>query len=94
MSIWPYTDKEWEELPHVILTADIDQDPSIVDCNQEDKEEWYNAMQDLPTLPTDPLFDDIGDQKYAHQIMEAIMSTDVMETNIVTDICSMGLAGK
>src|SRR5688572_9177320 len=50
MTIRPYTDAEWEQLPHVILTADTDWDPSILDCEQEDNEEWFNAMEELPTL--------------------------------------------
>jgi hypothetical protein len=39
MSIRPYTDKEWETLPHVILTADVEWDPAILDFEQEDNEE-------------------------------------------------------
>ena len=27
MTICPYTDKEWENLPHVILTSELDWDP-------------------------------------------------------------------
>ena len=66
MNMRPYTNKEWEDLPHVILTADADWDPSIMDNKQEDNKEWYNAMQDLSILTADGLFDDIGDYKYVH----------------------------
>ncbi|HEY9709439.1 MAG TPA: hypothetical protein V6D48_14645, partial [Oculatellaceae cyanobacterium] len=68
MTIRPYTDKEWETLPHVILTADVDWDPSILDCEQEDNEEWYNAMEDLPKLTPYPLFDEYGDYRHTHII--------------------------
>ena len=27
----------------------------------EDNEMWFNAMEDLPTLTADPLFDEFGD---------------------------------
>ena len=50
MSIRPYTNKEWDILPHVILTADVDWDPTIIDCEIEDGEEWFDTMQDLPGL--------------------------------------------
>ena len=60
MTIRPYTDMEWERLPQVILTADIDWDPSILDCEQEDNEDWFNAMENLPTLAPGPLFDEYG----------------------------------
>lgn len=36
MSIRPYTDSEWETLPHVILTTDVEWDPAILDYEQED----------------------------------------------------------
>ena len=39
MSIRPYTDTEWDSLPQVILTADIDWDPSVIDHELEDGEE-------------------------------------------------------
>ena len=28
----PCTDEEEEELPHVILTSDVDWDPKVLDC--------------------------------------------------------------
>ena len=36
MTICPYTAKEWDNLPHVILTADTDWDPSVIDHELED----------------------------------------------------------
>src|SRR5207253_2574065 len=35
MTIRPFTDYEWDILPHVVLTADVDWDPSILDFEQE-----------------------------------------------------------
>ena len=61
MTIRPYTDTEWDSLPHVILTADTDWDPSVIDHEMEDGEEWFDAMQDLPDIEPDPNFDDFGD---------------------------------
>ena len=61
LSIRPYTNAEWDELPHVILTADVDWDPTIIDHELEDGEEWFDAMQDIPEFDPDPLFDDVGD---------------------------------
>lgn len=66
MTIRPYTDKEWEDLPHVILTADTDWDPTIIDCELEDEEEWFDAMQNIPQEDLDFPFDDIGDYKHIH----------------------------
>ena len=79
MSIRPYTDSEWENLPHVILTADTDWDPTVIDWELEDGEEWLNAMQDLPEIDPDPLFDDVGDYKLVHHVTEAVLESHVLE---------------
>ena len=40
----PYKDSEWEALPHVTFTADVSWDPTILDHEMEDEEEWFNAL--------------------------------------------------
>ena len=89
MTIRPYTDTEWETLPHVIMTADTDWNPSILDCEQEDNEEWFNAMEDLPSLTPDPLFDEYGDYRNIHIISQAIMTDLCLENAVLTDPTSL-----
>ena len=89
MTIRPYTDSEWDNLPHLILTADVDWDPSILDCKQEDNEEWFNAMEDLPKLTPDPLFDEYGDYRNTHIITQVIMSDPILEKTVITDLHSV-----
>ena len=36
MTIHPYTDTEWDYLPHAILTADTDWNSSVIDYELED----------------------------------------------------------
>jgi len=86
MTIRPYTDLEWETLPQVIMTADVDWDPSILDCEQEDNEEWFNAMEDLPDLAPDLLFDEYGDYRNIHVISQVIMSDPSIERTVITDL--------
>src|SRR5688572_19799891 len=64
MSIRPFTNKEWDGLPHDIMTADVDWDPTNIDCEIEDGEEWFDTMQDLPELDPDPLFDESSDYRH------------------------------
>ena len=45
MTIHPYTDTEWDNKPHVILTADTDWDSTIIDYELEDGEEWFDTIQ-------------------------------------------------
>eukprot|EP00934_Nitzschia_sp_Nitz4_P004676 Nitzschia sp. Nitz4//scaffold468_size5769//118//5631//NITZ4_009203-RA/size5769-snap-gene-0.0-mRNA-1//-1//CDS//3329552515//4666//frame0 len=54
LPIRPYTDSEWEELPHVIMTSDVDWDPSVHDHTISDDPRWYNKIPDpIPTGPFD-----------------------------------------
>src|SRR5688572_19663442 len=89
MTIRPYTDAEWEQLPHVILTADTDWDPSILDCEQEDNEAWFNAMEELPTLTRDPKFDEYGDYRNIHTIAEVVMTDPIVENTVHTELPSL-----
>jgi len=61
MTICPYTDKEWEDLPHVILTSELDWDPGQLDLTLEDNEHWYDAISDSIVDPFTNLFDEYGD---------------------------------
>ena len=89
MTIRPYTDQEWELLPHVIMSADTDWDPSILDYEQDEVEEWFNAMEDLPKLPPDPLFDEYGDYRHTHIVTQAIMTDPILEKAVITDLPSV-----
>ena len=44
-SMEPNTDKEFEELPHVILTQGGDWDPSVLDYMLTDREDWVNEVK-------------------------------------------------
>ena len=57
MSLRPYTDDEWDTLPHVIMSSDLDWDPSVLDSNIIDDEQWYDAVSDFPEGTRDPKFD-------------------------------------
>ena len=36
LTIHPYTDTEWDLLPHIILTGDVDWKPSVLDHPNDD----------------------------------------------------------
>jgi len=56
----PYTDKEWEEVPHVHVTVDHDWDPRVLDCHITDNEQWYDAQQEPQDWPPIEDFDEKG----------------------------------
>ena len=41
MPLSPCTDKEWEELHHVIIASDMDWDPKVLDCEVKVDEEEF-----------------------------------------------------
>ena len=89
LSFRPYTDKEWDELPQVTLTADVDWDPTLFDNELEDDEEWFNTLEDIPDLTPDPFFDEFGDYRFVHHVTEAILSDSIMENSVITDLPSV-----
>jgi hypothetical protein len=45
----PFTDEEFEELPHVLWTSEDDWDPSSLDSVISDDPNWYEAEPSLFT---------------------------------------------
>ena len=50
LDMHPYTDQEWEELLHVHLMQGDDWDPSVLDHEQSDDQEWYAQHPSTPLL--------------------------------------------
>ena len=61
MILRPYSDNEWNSLPHVILTSEVEWDQSVLDLDIEDDQEWYDAISDDPECPSSQLYDAYGD---------------------------------
>ena len=61
VSLRPYTDMEWETLPHVNWTCNSDWDPAIFNHEfNEGGDEWYDAHTDHTKNPHGELFDEFG----------------------------------
>jgi len=82
MAIHSYTDKEWEDLPHVILTRELDWGPDQLDLTHVDDENWYDAISDLVADPFTNLFDEYGD--YQHQV--TVQSTEIVDRTSLTAV--------
>jgi hypothetical protein len=41
-----YTDVEYESLPHVILTSNVDWNPRLLDFDIDNEDDWYDASLD------------------------------------------------
>jgi hypothetical protein len=55
----PFTDEEFEELPHVLWTSEDDWDPTSLDSVISDDPNWYEA-EPSPPLPN-PMYDEYGE---------------------------------
>jgi len=75
VSLSPYTDEEWDSLPHIILTSDVDWDPSVLDHDLDDNETWFDAISDIPPAPPHTLFDELGDYRRRLVVQEHFHDT-------------------
>lgn len=58
----PFTDKEWDTLPHVQLTLDSEWDPRVLDHSISNNDEWYDAVSEFKEpLSTEEPFTKTGD---------------------------------
>ena len=72
--IRPFTDREWDTLPHVILTGDKDWDPRVLDHSIEDDDKWYDAISDDIGLEVMDKFDEFGNYRNTVQVQGTMLS--------------------
>ena len=82
MRLRPYTDHEWDNLPHVIMTSENTWDPSILDHDLDQDDEWFDTISDRIEYPSDQRFDEFGDFKRRVEI--ASSTTKEVEYSIDT----------
>lgn len=67
MSMRTPTNHEFNSLPHVVLTLDVNWDPSVLDNKVNINREWHSAIHDLPDAAyIDPHFDNMGQYLHWH----------------------------
>jgi hypothetical protein len=57
--MFPFTDEEFEELPHILWMNEDDWDPTSLDSVISDDPNWYEAEPSPPL--TDPMYDEYGE---------------------------------
>ena len=72
----PFSNVEWNTLPHVIMTSNTEWDPSSLD-NNIDEDEWFNAKLDYHEEQFFDTFDPRGE--YKHISTSADLHTFIME---------------
>ena len=74
-----HTDKEWEELPHVVLTAPGVWDPTVLDNVITDHEEWADTIKDLDEGLIQTPFDEFGNYRKREPTPEQTFEQDLAE---------------
>ncbi|KAG7345437.1 hypothetical protein IV203_032968 [Nitzschia inconspicua] len=60
----PPTDKEFDTLPHIVLTSDNTWDPSVLDFDHEEEDDqWFDAIEHQEAHPYSELFDEYGNYR-------------------------------
>ena len=88
MKMYPNTDKQWEELPHVILTSGEPWDPRVLDSTISTEDDWYNTIKGLHDGLIKTPFDEYGNYKKRQapthvEVLEPI-ENDRKEINVST----------
>jgi len=63
LTLRPYTDKEWDMLPHVIMTSELEWDPTVLDHTLTDNDNWYDCVEDIDQAPYSTIFYQFGNYK-------------------------------
>ncbi len=66
MKMVPNTDKEWNDLPHVILTSSEEWDPTFIDNILTDQDDWYNTLKQYDDGLIQTPFDEYGNYRHRH----------------------------
>ena len=84
MKLRPYTDKEWETLPHVFLKSEEDWDSSKLDLEVDSDDNWYDAIADDNDYTINQKFDEFGNYRDRVEVQEA---TSTYSIHDVVDNC-------
>jgi hypothetical protein len=52
----PFTDEEWDLLPHIILMSEREWDPSCLDREQNSNEKWFDTLSNEVKYPLKAVF--------------------------------------
>jgi hypothetical protein len=52
----PFTDEEWDSLPHIILTSEREWDPSCLDRELDSNEKWFDVLSKEVEYPLKGIF--------------------------------------
>jgi hypothetical protein len=85
MQIRPFTNDEWEQLPHVVMTGDTTWDPSVLDYDACDDENWFDSLEEIEDGIMDT-FDEFGN--YRKRVQSNFHDMDPTDIEDAADFAS------
>ncbi len=73
----PYTDEEYDSLPHIVMTSDVEWDPSVLDNVISDKEDWYANIEKMELGQLKYPFDEFGNYKKRELVEHENYKTEI-----------------
>jgi hypothetical protein len=68
LDIRPHTDDEFETLPHVFLTSELEWDPTVMDHEFTDDSQWGDDAPAKSSILTNDSYDEFGQYRYRVQV--------------------------
>ena len=85
MPIRPYTDDEWENFPHLILTNDGEWNPSILDNDiHGNTDEWFDVILNMNDEFTSSLFNEFCSYCKQHIVNFSQLHDQELESFIIS----------
>lgn len=73
LSIRPFSDHDWDTLPHVIMCHDLEWNPSVLDHTYDlDNDTWFDTFRAVDTTSPQPQFDEFGDYRFRVSVQHAL----------------------
>ena len=79
IKIRPYTNKEWDSLPKVIMTSDNHWNPKVMDNIISNKQDWYDAISDIAHRIINSPFDEFGEYRYLEPVPDNLIQHNQLE---------------
>ena len=85
MKMQPNTDKEFEELPHLILMSGEPWNPKVIDNKISDKEDWYQTIKELDEGLIQTPYDEFGNYKEREKPKNIVIDMPIDEEAQLTE---------
>jgi hypothetical protein len=83
VSMRPPTDTELGTLPHVIMTSDVDWDPSVLDYELTDDPDWKDIVPSYDLIGAHPDFDEFGNYRRRYAVNSMAIHSPLLEDNVL-----------